>query len=157
MQAMTHTVAELLNKLHKNEVKLAFIAAGGGVGLFELFKIPGASKVLTEGRMLYSKESFESFLEKPISGPFVSQETANLLATRLDLSSEADICLAFTCALSTDRERKGENRGYLALCHKQQIIVRRLIEVEGENRADQDKYVTRKILKQIIHYLEKER
>lgn len=154
---MAHTIAELLNKFHKKKLKLAYLTAGGGVGLFELFKVPGASRVLTEARMLYSRESFESFLTKPLSGQFVSQETADRLAIQLDFSSEADICFAFTCALATDRERKGDSRGYLSLCCKQQITVRQFIEVKGENRADQDNYITQEILERIAHYLDEER
>ena len=156
MYLMPNTVSELLDKFHKKNLKLAFILAGGGVGLFDLFKTPGASRVLTEARLLYSRESFESFLAEPLSSQFVSQDTADRLAIQLDLISESDICFAFTCALTTDRERKGANRGYLSLCRQQQIIVRQLIEVEGKDRADQDSHVTQKVLERILHYKNEE-
>ncbi len=154
---MTPIVTDLLNKLRQKKLKLSFITAGGGVGLFDLFKVPGSGKVMTEARMLYSRESFESFLGRSFTVQFVSQEAANQLVIQLDHSSEADICFAFTCALKTDRERKGDNRGYLAMCREQQIRVRQLIDVEGEDRADQDNHVTTVVLERILHYLNEER
>jgi nicotinamide mononucleotide (NMN) deamidase PncC len=152
---MSELVIELLNQLQTKNITLAFITAGGGVGLYELFKIPGASKVMTEARMLYSKESFDSFLHQTKIDSYVTQDTANRLAVQLDLVSNAEFCFAFSCALLTDRNRKGLDRGYLSLSHKNQVILKERISVEGNNREEQDNWVTNSILKQIIIYFQK--
>jgi nicotinamide mononucleotide (NMN) deamidase PncC len=139
----------LFESARKRGLKLAFVTAGGGAGLFDLFKIPGCSNVMTEARMLYSQESLVSFLDKPIAGPFVSQATAGQLAVALAFRSEATLCFALTCALSTDRKRLGKDHGHLAICRKTTILYHEHILFREADRQEQDRLISEAVLKRV--------
>ncbi len=150
---MTLQKSEIINTALEKKLKIAFVTAGGGAALFDLFKIEGCSRVMTEGRMLYSQESFNTFLGQTLNIPYVSSETASLLAQRLDLKSEADICLALTCALITDRERRGDNHGFLALSNSEKIVFQNHIKISGDTRILQDKYIADTALTGLLDFI----
>lgn len=139
----------LLEIARKRGLRLAFVTAGGGVGLFDLFKQPGCSKVMTEARMLYSQHSFASFLGHPLLDPFVSQSTANRLAETLASQSEADLSFALTCALATDRKRLGEDHGYLAICRHLSLLEGFHIPLPEATRQEQDRILSAAVLMRV--------
>lgn len=151
---MTKDIENLITQLKEKELTLAFVTAGGGVGLFELFKIPGCSAVMNQAHMLYSKESFESFLKQKPPEKYVSQQMADALAFRLSTISKNDLSLALTCALSTDRKRKGDNHGFLSMCKEQKIVFQKHFSIEGTDRQQQDQFTTQICLQSIYEMIQ---
>ncbi len=151
---MDKTYERLVEKAKELELTMAFVTAGGAAGLYRLFRIPGCSKVLQEAKMLYSAASFDSFLEAPSGDKFVSQEMADRLSRRLFSKTQADICVALTCALKTDRARRGDDRGHLSLCLRGSLASQAIIEVEGVNRAVQDDFISDSVVKLIYEYMD---
>ena len=138
-----------LNKKHT----LAFITAGGGTGLYQFFQVPGISKVMIEARMLYHPSSFESFLGSKDHKKYVSQEMADLLSLTLSYKSQAEICFTLTCALQTDRARKGKNHGYLSFAQKSLVTHQHYFLIQGETRQEQDFNITHSVLIAVYDYL----
>ena len=112
---MKKAIEKLFRIVEEKKATLSFITAGGGVSLFEIFRIPGASRIMIEARMLYSEPSIRGFLQHDISEKFVSQEVADQLCRAQYLETHADICFGLTCALVSERARKGGSRGYLSV------------------------------------------
>lgn len=137
---------DLISLANTKSQTLAFVTTGGGAGLFQLFKIPGCSKVLIEARMLYSKGSIEGFLEMDSPEKFVNQWMADKLALKMDSLAESTISFAITAALATDRVRKGADHAYLSIVHNNQIIYQMHIKIEGKDRNSQDDYLTKTVL-----------
>lgn len=141
---------ELLEDVfHNAQMKkslLSFVIAGGGADLFRIFQIPGASKVMVDARMLYHPTSFEAFLEKGPPETFVSQMMSDELVLKLSQVSSADVCLAVTSALKTNRERKGADQMYYSIALKGQIVLQKHLKIEGKNRLDQDRWVSMSVL-----------
>ncbi|MBU2514722.1 CinA family protein [bacterium] len=150
---MDHLIKSLLSLAETSNLKISFVIAGGGIGLFDLFKIEGCSRVLTEARLLYSETALKGFLHGNNVDSFVSRKTADQLAISMSEKSEADISFALTCALKTNRQRKGKNHGYLSICRENQIVERSYMTIEGESRIDQDKFITHEVLASLNKYL----
>lgn len=142
---------EVLKVIEKARRRLAFVTAGGGVGLFHLFRIEGCSRVMSEAGMLYEKESFARFLGTSPAYPFVSQETSLALVQTLFEKTGADLCFALTCALQTDRNRRGKDRGFLSILLDGTIVNQAEIEVQGDTRLEQDTFITLTVLKRLYH------
>ena len=151
---MNNPYEELVEKVRSLELTMAFVNAGGATGLFNLFKIPGCSRVMLEARMLYAESSFSSFLKSEKTGKFVSQQMADQLSAQLYKNTAAEICFSLTCALKTDRQRKGADCGYLSVRKNGNTVAQGKIEVEGASRADQDDFISEKTVQLIIDYLE---
>jgi nicotinamide mononucleotide (NMN) deamidase PncC len=151
---MHSDLIKLFEVLQRSNLKLAFITAGGGAGLYDLFKIPGCSRVITEARMLYDASSFEKFLGDTVSGKFVCQAMADQLCNTLGTESKADLTLALTCALVSDRPRRSQDQGYLSLGLDQSIVLRSHISITGNTREEQDCFVTEAVLRGVYEHLE---
>lgn len=140
---------EVLKVLEEARRHLAFVTAGGGVGLFQLFRVKGCSRVMSEAGMLYEKESFARYLGTEPAHPFVSEETSLALAQTLFDKTGAGLCFALTCALQTDRERKGRDRGFLCILQGGTVTDQLEIDVQGNTRLEQDVFITLAVLNRI--------
>lgn len=153
---MNQRFQALLTSAREKDVRLSFVLAGGGADLFGVFKIPGCSQSMMEARMLYSQESVRNFLADPALQQFVCQPVADQLARRMDELSEADICFAATSALSTLRERRGQNRGFMAISCRQNIVLQKELIIRGSSREAQDASVADDILTSVLNLLGKQ-
>lgn len=129
--------------------KISFVTAGGGAELFRIFQVPGISEVMVEARMLYHPSSFEEFLGDGLFEQYVSQSMADKLALRLSKVSSADICLAVTSALQTNRTRMGANRGFLSIVENGQLVCQQHLVIEGDSRRQQDIGVSISVLTEL--------
>ena len=152
-KTMENNLEALLAQAESKHKTISFIVAGGGMGLFDLFKIKGCSRVLTEARVLYSNQTINSFLGSQLTSQYVSQDTADALASALASKSEADICFALTCALMTDRQRLGEDHGYLSIYEQGKISYQKYTPVEGESRLQQDGFISQATINSVVEYL----
>ncbi|MBU3915603.1 CinA family protein [bacterium] len=151
---MNNIYEELIEKARSLELTIAFVSAGGATELFRLFRIPGCSSIMLEARMLYAESSFSSFLNSEKSLKFVSQQMADQLSEKLYENTSASLCFSLTCALKTNRQRKGADCGYLSVRINGQNANQCKIEVEGTSRAEQDDFISRKTVRLIIDYLQ---
>ncbi len=147
---MTDLFKELLDVAEDFKITMAFVAAGGAADLFGLFRIPGCSRVMLEATMLYGKSSFTSFLGSKPDSKFVSQQMADLLSTKLQLKTKADLCFAVTCALQTDRQRRGRDHAFISICRTGQVVKQTPVDIQGEGRAEQDAYISRLTIREVL-------
>lgn len=139
---------QFIAKMAELGLKFSFVVAGGGVGLFDLFRVPGCSCVMGEGRILYNEQSFENFL---ILAPnkYVCDQTASIMAHQLSCYQPGHVCLAITAALKSNRERRGKDRANLcvSIATGESNITRALyVDLIQESREDQDAFLSDKAL-----------
>ena len=116
-------LADLVN--HYKGPKLSIMVAGAGVTLAQLQTIPGCSRILHGIYLPYSEQSLLSLLAKEgreyAAKPHfkaVSAEVAEMMALRARLLTKdrEAVGIGITGALTTNRYRKGDNGGYVAVC-----------------------------------------
>ncbi len=133
-----------MNKLIQNFVKnynglpVSFVCAGGGIGLSDILKVPGASKVCNSIELPYSELSSKNILYKtaacfPRRGrcPYEEKFGSDFKAVCPHTASEfslyaslnAPIGIGVTAALTTNRYRKGDNHAYIAISTNNEIQV----------------------------------
>ncbi len=149
---------QILKAAESKNITISFVTAGGGVNLFEFFLVPGSSRVMGQAQMLYSKDSVLTFIGSPEDKEikFVSQETSDRMAECLSQKSPSHISFAVTVALSTDRKRRGENKGFFTMYLGQEIVTQKEFFITAKARRGQDKavgtYVTTILLAHIERY-----
>ncbi len=147
--------SDFIHKMAALGHQFSFVVAGGGIGLFDLFRVPGCSKVMGEGRVLYNKDSFVNFM---ILAPnkYVCEETARNMVKQMSCYQPGHVCAAVTAALKTDRERKGKDKACIAIKYSKGTEI---FETEFDStatREQQDAYLTNEILEFIMEVLANE-
>lgn len=122
---MLHSLKDLV--LHYQGPKLSMMVAGAGVTLAQLQTIPGSSRILHGILLPYSEDMLLKILsgdrkdsyEKSDKFKAVSAEVAEMMALRARLLTKdrSAVGIGITGALTTNRYRKGENGGYIAVCY----------------------------------------
>jgi nicotinamide mononucleotide (NMN) deamidase PncC len=114
--------AERIERILSSGRRAAIVLTGGGSGaLHALLSTPGASRFVRDAHIPYSPEALERFLgEAPEHA--VSPETALQMARTAffqTLEKPAEkvpgIGISCTAALQTDRERRGDDRAFIAI------------------------------------------
>ncbi|HCB33636.1 MAG TPA: hypothetical protein DEP69_00160 [Acidimicrobiaceae bacterium] len=118
----------LLGRIHDTPTRLVVSVAGGSLALSDLQTAPGASRTLLEGLAPYSRGALAALVgEEPL--PHVSESGASAIAAAclrraLGYAAGAErdggdgfpvIGVACTAALATDRERRGDDRAWMAI------------------------------------------
>lgn len=115
----------LISQIHSSPFQFNFALAGGGsLALSHLLTTPGASTTVVEAHFPYSRESFDLYLGKKPHGYCHKKVTLDLAMKAQErlrsLKPEGprknQVGIALTASLSTLREKKGEERFYLAAC-----------------------------------------
>lgn len=146
---------DVITKAKEKGVKLSMVIAGAGVGLFDLFRVPGCSAVMTEAVYLYDAESYERFFDNDVPEVgFVSEDMAEKMALELASKRSDAINIAVTAAVKTNRERRGADRGHVAIFDNNGTLVQQHVPVEGETRDEQDQYLTDKVFELILEVLD---
>jgi len=121
---------ELYDKVQKyNGPQVMFVITGGGMGVVDLVKVMGASKLIHTIHIPYDANEAIHFVTQNIQLPLtgkakevdfknvkhVSEEWATLLC-EAGLVEQEETCrvIAITAALTTNRYRKGENQAWIA-------------------------------------------
>ena len=132
----------LVQKIHDSATRLVISVAGGSMALADLQTAPGASRTLLEGLAPYSGGAVRSLVgEEPM--PHVSEDGAATLAQAclaraLDYAAGYDddfpvIGVSCTSALATQRQRRGEDRGWMAIAFDGAATKTRLLEFPSES------------------------
>ena len=155
MAVTEHELTPLIEQIHANPTKLVMYVTGGGMHAPTwLLSVAGASRTVLDVRIPYSHESLADLL-KPVLprdtdiGAIPSASTGMAIAMANAAFREAASLSEFgtpvvgvgvTCALATDRDRRGEDRAIV--CTKNsygQVTVTRMGFTKGQlSRLEQD-------------------
>jgi hypothetical protein len=113
---------QVIEQIHHSAHKLVFEFAGAGsLALFQLHSVAGSSRTILEATDRYAATSLVDLLGQPPE-QFVSRETAIAMAAQAyrrarRLAEPGTACLGVACtaAIATDRERRGEDRCWIAV------------------------------------------
>lgn len=115
------TPQEMVKRIHKAAGKGCIVVAGAGAkSLSQLLAEPGASNTVLDAQIPYSREALEEYVHAS-SDQHVSLNEAKLMAASAfkraqQLASEHGSLFGVGCtaAVATDRDRKGDDRAYIA-------------------------------------------
>lgn len=123
---MITTEKEAVEAIKKSECSLFIACTGGGSGLQDiLWKYPGASSFLVGGAFPYSTHEFDSFIGYQKKTGYCSMDGAVELAMASYIRAREHciiskkknpVGLGLSSACTTDRERRGSNRIFVATC-----------------------------------------
>mgnify|MGYP003689707791 CR=1 FL=1 len=148
---------DLIERLHQQPHQFVIAITGGGTSaISELLAIPGASNTLLESLIPYSQESLKDYLGfEPTSA--VSQNTARQMAMRAYLrakqldSDGSVIGLGSTAAITTNRDRKGDDRCFVAVQSDHHTAEFSLVLDKTSNRQTQEQHCQTLILSAMAH------
>jgi len=124
---------KLVSAIHATPFKVVLAVTGGGsASISELLKVAGASNTLLEAIVPYSESSLKDYIESALirkNGSFSIQQSCSMDTARkmamaawkralmLDPMADHDDLMGIGCtaALSTNRDRKGNVRAFVAV------------------------------------------
>src|SRR5262249_34253164 len=113
----------LVERIHASGRRIVVAVSGGGSGVIAaLLRVPGASRPLVEAVVPYAFEALVDFLGRPPE-PACSPDTAAAMAVRareraaalVGATGAALVGLGVTASLASDRPKRGDHRGHLAV------------------------------------------
>ncbi|MEM7125409.1 MAG: hypothetical protein AAF702_03725 [Chloroflexota bacterium] len=146
-----------IEQIHASPLRVVIATAGAGQGLLtNLLGVSGASNTLLEAVIPYSQRAFDDFLGNAPK-QYVSDEAARLLAgcayrRARELSQDVFPVagLACTAALATNREKKGEHRGYMALWMQNRLITQRVVLTKGSRERGEEEAIYSQIMLNLL-------
>lgn len=154
---MNSALEHSINRIHESKIRLAIAVSGvGSQSINWLLSISGASKTLIEATIPYSNSSLNNYIgETPKQ--YVSKSTALSMAksayingTQYDRDFSKIIGVACTGAISTNRERKGENQAFIAIWSPSLKYIRHVLIKKGErNRLEEEDLISSLVIKSI--------
>src|SRR6476661_7309810 len=129
---------QIVEQIHDSAHKLVFEFAGAGsLALFQLHSVAGSSRTILEATDRYAANALVDLLGH-VPEQFVSKETAIAMAAQayrraMRLAEPATACLggACTAAIATDRERRGEDRCWIAVRDRAGVSSYGLVMTKG--------------------------
>ena len=120
---MDKVTRDTINNIHAADTQIVISVAGAGSKSINwLLSVPGASKTLLEAHVPYSESSQKLLLGNSGISKSVSNDVANALAkesyikaTKLRNSDIPVIGVGCTAAISTERDRKGDNQAFISI------------------------------------------
>ncbi|MGE4489459.1 MAG: hypothetical protein AB7E95_07950 [Kiritimatiellales bacterium] len=155
--------AECIARIFDSGRRAAIVFTGGGSGaIHALLSTPGASRFVRDAHIPYSPEALERFLGKP-AGHSVSPDTALRMARAaffqtLEKPDEKvpGIGISCTAALQTDRERRGDDRAFIAIktAETEKLFA---LYLSKSSRAEQEALLSDRLLELIAQAVGAER
>ncbi|KAK9917941.1 hypothetical protein WJX75_009936 [Coccomyxa subellipsoidea] len=156
MEEMDHSIINLVRQIHDTPAKAVFYVAGGGAQVLTwLLSVPGASKTVLEARIPYGggKSMAEILAKEP--------QTYACTLTAVDMARAAYrqaahlsefgvpiLGVSCTCALATDRVKKGDHKVYVAVHDGASSRACRVHLSKGaRSRLDEDAVASRLVLR----------
>lgn len=145
---------ELIQQIHDSPRRLVIAMAGAGTSaLADLFGVAGASRTIVEAIVPYSPRSLSDFLGQS-PAQHVSQRTARLMAGRaytrvrqLCLEETSLVGISCTATIATDRSKKGEHRGHIALWQPEHVAAQSLVLTKGtRSRSEEERLLSDMLL-----------
>ncbi len=150
----------LIEQIHRREGKCIITATGGGTtAISRLLEIPGASNTLLSAFIPYHEDELNVYLGG-VPDQACSSETARAMAmTAWQRAREIErtvpvFGIGCTAALSTNRERRGDDRCYVAVqCSDSTLVVSATFDKSRSSRAEEEKLCSQLILGAIAEAL----
>ncbi len=154
MPAAPPDPVRLIESLSSRDARLVVVATGGGTGaISQLVSTPGASSVVLEAVVPYSREAIDDFLGGP-QETYCSTRAARRLAmaawqracaldqasgTEHTVAARRAMGVAITAGLATTRPKKGDHRAIVAVQTMQATRVAELVlEKDARSRAEEE-------------------
>ena len=144
-------------QIHDSAHKLVLEFAGAGsLALFWLHAVPGSSRTILEATDRYASASLSELLGQAPE-QFVARETAAAMASaayrranRLADPGTAVLGVGCTAAIATDRARRGEDRGWVAVRDRAGVSTYGLTIVKGaRDRLGEESAVSQLIVRAV--------
>jgi nicotinamide mononucleotide (NMN) deamidase PncC len=144
----------LIRAIHDSGRQVAIAVTGGGSGaIAELLRVPGASRSVVEAVVPYDFAALVEFLGR-VPQQACSRETAMAMAEqardrirRLSSRGGPAIGLGATASLASDRPKRGEHRGHIAVADGESIRTWCVVfDQGGRDRAIEESLLTEAIL-----------
>lgn len=144
---MTEILQSIIAEIHQAPHRLALAITGGGsAAISRLLGVPGASRTVLEAIVPYHPQSLAEYLGGD-PDQACSAKTARAMAMaafqrarRLDKETDQRFLLGLgaTAALSTDRDRRGENRVFVSVQSLASTREASLVLAGGRTRAEEE-------------------
>lgn len=127
--------------------KLSFYLAGGAVSIVDFLKVPGAGRFIYSIHIPYDEKANKNFIEEITyprlwSEPSVSYSTVRMYDDVLrELNNNSEVLrVVVSCALTTNRYRKGDNRAIISFNGELwKLMLNKLSEKEHLNLVEKAK------------------
>ncbi len=145
---------EIIEQIHAADGQFEIAVTGGGASaVSQLLGVAGASRSILNAVVPYSENALKSYLGT-IPDSACSAKTARLLANRAfhnarQLSATKVMGIGATAALQTNRDRRGEDRIFVAIQNREYTRVYQLSLNKAEDRTTQEQRCAKFII-QII-------
>ncbi len=148
---------KIIEQIHNSAHKLVFEFAGAGsLALFQLHSVAGSSRTILEATDRYAATSLVELLGQ-VPEQFVSRETATAMAAQayrraMRLAEPGTACLGVACtaAIATDRERRGEDRCWIAVRDSAGVSSYGLVMIKAaRDRLGEEQLVSQLLLQAI--------
>jgi nicotinamide mononucleotide (NMN) deamidase PncC len=150
---------ESIESLHGARTKLVYEFTGAGsLALYWLHSVAGSSRTVLEATDRYAKESLISLLGAEPE-KFVSPQAATMMAQAAHrrakaLSQETVLGVSCTATISTDRERRGQNHGWVAVTTQEATTCFGLTLQKGaRTRTEEETLFSRLVLRALAQTL----
>jgi len=151
---MDETWIRLIERIHDARRRMVWNVTGGGTSaLSALLSVPGGSRTLLEGLIPYSAAALTRCLGRApeqACSETTALELAAVACVRCAQLDESPLGLGIgaTAALTTDRERRGANRAFVATHSARRTSCDEiLLEKGARNRAEEEAVVAMAILR----------
>ena len=150
-------VKETILGFNSSDQKLVLIISGAGIQAAKwLLDVPGASKTILEIQIPYSDKAMHDLLEYTPTH-FVSENTVLDMARKayeksiaLRKNNEPVLGIACTAAISTDRDRRGQNHAYICSWTAHSRNIEHITLQKGKrDRVSEDLIISQSIINMI--------
>ena len=154
---MNSTLEKSISRIHGSKTRLVMAISGvGSQSANWLLAVPGASKTLLEATIPYSNESLNHYIGE-IPEQYVSESTALSMAKSayfrgLKYHNDFSEIVGISCtgAISTNRERRGENQAFIAMWSPTLKYVHHVLINKGvRTRREEEELISSFIIKSI--------
>jgi nicotinamide mononucleotide (NMN) deamidase PncC len=151
----------LIERIHRSAGKFNIVVAGGGASaISQLLEVPGASNTLLSAYIPYHEHELRNYLGgEPEQA--CSSKTARALAMvawrrARQIEKEVPVFgVACTAALATNRDRRGDDRCYIAIQSLDSTLVTEVtFDKSGRTRAEEEELCTQMLLGIIAEVLD---
>jgi hypothetical protein len=151
------TLQAAIKQIHDSAHKLVFEFTGAGsLTLFQLHSVAGSSRTVLEATDRYASNALIDLLGNAPE-QFVSKATATAMAAQayrraMRLAEPGTVCLGVACtaAIATDRERRGEDRCWVAVRDSAGVTSYGLVMNRGaRDRLGEEQLVSQLLLRAI--------
>ncbi|EFN55865.1 hypothetical protein CHLNCDRAFT_31015 [Chlorella variabilis] len=156
-ETMDPAVENVVERIHSSTARIVlYLGGGASQAVGWLLSVPGASRTVLDMRIPYSRASLTDVLGAPPQ-VYACPETAQAMAraayrqaAKLSSFGTDIVGVGCTCALATDREKRGEHKAYITTYNgSQERSFSLLLAKNARSRLGEDTLVSRLLVKAV--------